>query len=337
MADCDNLFIEYNGKITPSSTQRQKMKTSRKSLETKISDKLYDKLAVRPTFYTQGSDAHKLKTIIIKEDGTFDSDRGVYLPSKPSVSGETVQGYIYDAVKDHTQDGAQHRNKCVRVLFRCEYNIDFPAYYEVDGEDYAYMAIKGGEWVKDDPWHMVTWLEKYKDTNGQFVRIIKYLKGWASKRKCNGKMPSGIALSVWAARYFVSNVDRDDKCLLNVLESIKSAITYSVNCYAPVEPYDDLTAKLTQTQKDNFREELNSFCDDAQKAIDEEDQLKASKLWRKYLGDRFPEGINKEDEKRADALLASAKLVSSGAYLGRSGNINATSGVSHSWHRNHGG
>jgi hypothetical protein len=334
MADCNKLFLDYNKAITPTSTQRQTMKTSRQSLEKKIADKLYEKLGMRVTFYTQGSDAHKMKTIIIKEDGTFDSDRGVYLPSKPSVSGETVQGYIYDAVKDHTKAGAQHRKKCIRVIFQCEYNIDFPAYYEVDDEDFAYMAVKGGQWIKDDPWHLITWLEKYKDADGQYIRVIKYLKGWASKSK--SKMPSGIALSVWAARHFVAEADRDDKCLLNLLTAIKVTVQYTVTCYAPVEPFDDLTAKLTQVQKDNFLEELTLFCEDAQKAIDEEDQLKASRIWRKYLGYRYPEGTSKEDEKRANALLASAGIVTIGAYLGRDGNINSISGVPHLVHRNYG-
>jgi hypothetical protein len=337
MADCNNLFLDYNKVITPTSAQRQKMKTSRQALEPKISDKLCDKLDMRPSFYTQGSDAPKMKTNIIKEDGTFDSDRGVYLPHKPDVSGETVQGYIYDAVKDHTRDGAQHRKKCIRSLFQCEYNIDFPAYYEVEGEDYAYMAVKGKEWIKDDPWHMITWLEKYKDGDGQYIRMIKYLKGWASKRKSNGKMPSGIALAVWTARHFYKQADRDDQCLLNLLKAIKDSTAYTVTCYAPVEPFDNLTAKLTQTQKDNFRTELCLFCEAAQKAIDEKDQLKASKIWRKYLGERFPEGVSEEDEKRADMLLASAGIVASGAYLGRSGHINSTSGTSHLGHRNYGG
>ena len=336
MADCHNLFQDYNKAITPSSSQRERMKTSRKSLEKKISDKLFEKLGMRVTFYTQGSDAQRMKTIIIKEDGTFDSDRGVYLPKKPDVSGETVQGYIYDAVKDHTEDGAQHRKKCVRVIFRCEYNIDFPAYYEVDGEDFAYMAVKGTDWIKDDPWHMITWLEDYKDADGQFVRMIKYLKGWASKRKSNGKMLSGIAFSVWAARHFTAQVGRDDKCLLSLLKSLQSALQFSVTCYAPVEPYDDLTAKLSQTQKDNFKEELKLFCEDAQKAVDEENQLKASKIWRKYLGDRFPEGIDEEAENKARALMASASIVSAGALLDRGGKINITSGVPHLGHRNYG-
>ncbi|WP_179413718.1 cyclic GMP-AMP synthase DncV-like nucleotidyltransferase [Mucilaginibacter sp. E4BP6] len=337
MANCHKLFLDYNKEITPTATQRQKMKTSRQLLEVKIANTLFEKLGMRVTFYTQGSDAHKMKTIIIKEDGSFDSDRGVYLLSKPSVSGETVQGYIRDAVKDHTKEGAQHRKKCVRVIFQCEYNIDFPAYYEIADEDFAYMAVKGQDWTKDDPWHMITWLEKYKDSNGQYIRMIKYLKGWTSKRKANGKMPSGIALAVWTARHFSIDAENDDKCLLKLLNAIKSAVQYSVTCYAPVEPFDDLTAKLTKVQKDNFIEELKMFCDHAQKAIDETDQLKASKIWRKYLGDRFPEGLNEEDEKRAEKLLASASTVASGAYLGRSGSINSISGTPHLGHRNYGG
>lgn len=337
MANCNKLFLDYNKAITPSNGQRQKMKTSRTSLETKISNKLFDKLGMWPTFYTQGSDAYKMKIIIIKEDGTFDSDRGVYLPLKPNVSGETVQGYIYEAVKEHTKAGAQHRRKCIRVIFQCEYNIDFPVYYEAKGEDFAYMAVKGQDWIKDDPWHMITWLEKHKDADGQYLRVIKYLKGWVSKRKLNGKMPSGIALAVWAARHFSADIDRDDKCLLNLLNAIKFAVEYSVTCFAPVEPFDDLTAKLTKVQKENFVNELKTFCEDAQKAVDEKDHLKASKIWRKYLGDRFPEGVSEDDEKRAKALLGSAEVVSSGAYLGRDGNINSTTGISHLIHRNYGG
>lgn len=49
----------------------------------------------------------------------------------------------------------------------------------------------------------------HKDANGQLVRIIKYLKAWASK--CNFKMPSGIAFAVWAANNFLEKLDRDDE------------------------------------------------------------------------------------------------------------------------------
>lgn len=336
MANCNKQFLDYCKVITPTFEQMQQMKTSRQALEKKITAKLQDKLGMTPSYYTQGSGAHRMRTIIIKENGTYDADRGVYLPEKPNVSATTVQGYIYDAVNDHTADGAEHRKKCIRVLYRCAYNIDFPVYYEVEGESFAHLAVKDNGWIKDDPWHMVTWLEGYKDADGQLVRMIKYLKGWASK--CSCKMPSGIALAVWAARNFSAVKDRDDKCLYELLVAIRSSVYYSVTCYSPVEPFDDLTAKMSDDQKSRFKSELDKFIADAKKAIDEPNQLTASRLWQKYLGYRFPDGADEDTESKARALAASASaILTQSARLSSTGQINSTTGVSHQFHRNYGG
>ena len=332
MSNCNKLFCDYGRTITPSSEQMQKMKTSRKALEKKIVSKLEDKLGMTPTFYTQGSGAKHMRTIIIKQNGTYDADRGIYLPRKPTVSAETVQRYVYDAVNDHTADGAEHRKKCIRVFYRCAYNIDFPVYYEVKGEDYAYMAVKGNGWIKDDPWHMISWFEERKDAYGQLIRMVKYLKGWTSK--CNFKMPSGIAMAVWSGNHFSAVQDRDDECLYNLLEAIDSDIQLEVACYSPVEPFDDLTEKMSYDQKEKFKTELGKFIADAKKALSEPNQLKSSRIWQKYLGDRFPDGINEDIEQKVKALYEAA---SSTAYLDKAGNFNTSSGVVPKFNRNYGG
>lgn len=243
---------------------------------------------------------------------------------------------MYDAVKNHTDGGAEHRKKCVRVFYKCAYNIDFPVYYEVEGETYSYLAIKGNGWRKDDPSKMAAWFKDKKDIDGQLIRIVKDIKSWASEQDL--KMPSGIALTVWAASYFSPSKGRDDKALLQTLNAIHSAITFVVSCVSPVEPYDDLVDKLSADQKENFRTRLKDFCDAAQKAIDEPNQLKASKIWRKQLGDRFPLGVDENVDSRANALMASAASVLGGAAkLDTAGRINETFGITHKAHRNFGG
>lgn len=335
MSNCNKLFLDFNKKITPSASEMDKMKKSREALETKITAKIKEKLGLTVSFYTQGSGAKLMKTIIIKHDGTYDADRGVYLPEKPDVTAETVQKYVYDAVKDHTEDGASHRKKCIRVFYRNAYNIDFPIYYEVSDESYPYLAVKGADWIKDDPTEMIAWFCNHKDEDGQLLRIVKYLKAWASK--CNGKMPSGIALSVWAAKNFSSEKDRDDKCLLALLKSIKSEVYFGVSCISPVEPFDDLTSKLTYEQRNKFKKELTAFCEDAQKAIDEPNQMKSSKIWRKYLGDRFNIGLDEDVDTKAAALFSTANTITTGAaMLNRDGKINTSEGVAHQIHRNYG-
>lgn len=332
MANCNKLFCDYGKIITPSNDQMQQMKTSRTALEKKIIAKLEEKLGMTPTFYTQGSASKHMRTIIIKENDTYDADRGVYLPKKPDVSATTVQRYVYEAVNDHTADGAEHRKKCIRVFYRCAYNIDFPVYYELAGEGYAHMAVKDNGWIKDDPWHMITWFEKRKDADGQLIRMVKYLKGWASK--CSFKMPSGIALTVWAANHFSGVKDRDDECLYNLLKAIRSAVYFRVSCISPVEPYDDLTAKLSDDQKAKFRAELDKFIEDAKKALDEPNQFKSSRIWQKYLGPRFPDGADEDTDQKARALFAAASMTSR---LTSSGQFSNTSGVPGQYNRNYGG
>lgn len=335
MANCNKLFLDFNKKITPSAVEMSKMKTSREALEKKIEDKIKEKLDQTVSFYTQGSGAKDMKTIIIKADGTYDADRGVYLSKKPNVSGETVQKYILDAVKDQTNNGASHRKKCIRVYYKGAYNIDFPVYYEVEGKSYSYLAIKGEDWIKDDPAEMVSWFCKYKDDDGQLLRMVKYLKAWSSH--CSGKMPSGIALTVWAARNFSPDMDRDDKCLLVLLKAIKNQIFISVDCAAPVEPFDDLLSKLSDQQKNSFKTKLIAFCNDAQKAIDEPNQMKASKIWIQYFGDRFNIGADEDVNNKYAALNESAKIINTGsAFLGPDGNINERQGIPHQKHRNYG-
>lgn len=336
MANCNNLFTDYNKVITPSAEEMSKMRVSREALEKKITEKIQEKLGMKVSYYTQGSSAKAMKTIIIKEDGTYDADRGVYLPEKPSVSATTVQGYVFDAVKDHTEDGAEHRKKCIRVFYRKAYNIDFPVYYEVSGGTYAYIAVKGDGWIKDDPAAMIEWFNKHRDENGQLIRMVKYLKAWASK--CDGKMPSGIALSIWAAKNFTPEIDRDDKCLLSMVKAILNSFFWDVSCKSPVEPYDDVISKLSDEQKTNFKNKLKSLRDDAEKALAEPNQLKASKLWRKHLGDRFKLGVDDEIDNKLESLLASASTIMSGkARLGINGDINSHKGVPHQSHRNYGG
>jgi hypothetical protein len=106
----------------------------------------------------------------------------------------------------------------------------------------------------------------------------------------------------------------------------------------PVEPFDDLVEKLTDHQKNNFRQGLDNFCADAQAAIDETNQLKASRIWRRYFGDRFPEGVNEDVDKKAAALMGTAAVVlEKKAHLNSEGFINESLGIQHQIHRNFGG
>jgi len=210
MSNCNNLFQQFNQAISPGSARIDKLTASREALKNKIIQSFKEKPGYKvPDFYIQGS--YKMDTMIVKKDGTYDVDLGIYFKEKPMVTCTTVMTHVIDAVRNHTTGGAQHRERCIRVIYAGEYNIDLPVYFQGPYESKAKMAIKNGDWRTDDPEEFVLWFNKRKDTKGQLLRIVKYLKRWASER--GFKMPSGVALTVWAAEKFYASDGRDDFAL----------------------------------------------------------------------------------------------------------------------------
>jgi hypothetical protein len=62
---------------------------------------------------------------------------------------------------------------------------------------------------------------------------------------------------------------------------------------------------------------LSSFITDAKKAVDEEkNQLKASRLWQKHLGDKFPDGEDKDEENVNAKSVATVAGASKPYYAG---------------------
>ena len=60
---------------------------------------------------------------------------------------------------------------------------------------------------------------------------------------------------------------------------------------------------------------LADFIADAKKAVDEEkNQLRASHLWQKHLGKRFPDGKDEDEEKVAARTIAPVVGVSKPYY-----------------------
>lgn len=335
MANTNKLFLDFHKEISLTPAQLSRLATSRTALQNRIINHFKSKEGVStPKFWIQGS--KKMGTMIVKKDGTYDVDLGVYLQEKPTVTSTTVQGYVFDAVDGHTDEIPQHLKKCIRVIYKCDFDIDLPVYYMEDGTAHPCLAIKNDGWREDDPKEMYEWFcLKKKDTKGQLVRLVKYLKAWADERSF--KMPNGISMTVWAANNYVAD-ERDDKSLLGTLKNIAGAVYWSVSCQSPVVPYDDLTSNLDDAQKSKFKKALDEFITDAKKAIESDNQLKASKLWQKHLGNRFPDGVDEDvDKKEAQLNLIAATILTGGAKTDASGKIQKDSGIPNLKHRNFGG
>ncbi|MGY6744923.1 MAG: cyclic GMP-AMP synthase DncV-like nucleotidyltransferase [Cecembia sp.] len=310
MANCHNLFIEFHDEISIGSNKKTRMISSKESLRARIRKwfKQYHPDYV-PKFYIQGS--HKMKSGVRTKEDICDLDDGIYFFREPDVSASTLQGWVWNAVNGYTSTTPEHRKKCIRSIFAGDYEIDHPVYIKVDGENYK-LATKNGGFEESDPKAMVDWFQKKKDKEGKLIRTIKYLKSWCDN--CNHKMPSGLAMTILAsnAKEKIVLNDRDDITLKDILKEIKKELDRAFKCVVPAIPNDDLFADFDETRKRNFLNSLSEFIDDAEKALKEDNQLKASKLWKKHLGSRYPEGKDEkvQNESRYSAAILGGASIS---------------------------
>lgn len=307
MADCHKLFGEYHEEISIGKTKKNKMKNSKNALRSRIRKWFKDNHpGYEPKFYIQGSS--KMKSGIRTKDDICDLDDGVYFFRQPDVTATTLQGWVWDAVNGYTNKEPEHRKKCIRSIFDGDYEIDHPVYYKVDGQHYK-IAIKSTDFEDSDPKAVVDWFNMKKDKEGRMLRHVKYLKGWGENLR--NKMPNGLAMTILAsnAKEKIVLNDRDDITLRDILKEIKKALDIKFECVVPAVPNDDLFENYDDKRKNNFLLALDNFIADADSALKEDNELKASKLWRKHLGSRFPEGKDKKQENTsrfATAISAGA-------------------------------
>ena len=306
MANCDDLFKKFNGKdyLEITKTKSDSLKASRKALRKKIREYFAEHHPnYKPRFNTQGS--FKMCTMIRTKDDTCDLDDGVYFKSNPdNVSSKTLQQWIKDAVEGTTDATPIHKAKCITVDYKAGYNIDLPVFIFNQGTDaHPCLAIKDNGFRLDDPKEFYDFFNKTKDNDDQLTRIVRYLKAWCDYKR--HKMPSGFAMTILTMNHLQTN-NRDDISLKYTLIEIENELKKDWKCKVPTTPNDNLFENYDDARKNNFLNNLADFIADAKKAVDEEkNQLKASRLWKKHLGDRFPEGEdNDEKEINSKSLIS---------------------------------
>ncbi|MFW5983368.1 MAG: CBASS cGAMP synthase [bacterium] len=337
MANCNKLFLDFNEELKITSTKKSNIMTSKNKLREKIKKHFKDNHPeYKPKFKLQGS--YRLNTLIRTKEDTCDLDDGVYFLRKPDKTGTTLQKWVKKAVEDATNTPPEHREKCIRVIYKGDYHIDLPVYYfDKDNDDHPHIAIKNNGWEESDPKEFLEWFNSKKDDDRQLVRIVKYLKAWCDHKR--NKMPDGMSMTILAEENINFNKDRDDKTLRDTLEKMRDSLKNKFECKVPTTPKDDVFEDYNDTRKNNFLDNLDAFIDDANKAIDEEkNQLRASKLWQKHLGSRFPDGADENVDEKEEALNERANPVLSGtAFTQRNGRISKNNdGVPNKEHRNYG-
>ena len=291
MADLHKLFQKFHNEVILTAAKQEDLRRSRDALRSKIKKWFLNHEKLQPSFCWQGSFA--MKTVINPlPDGEYDLDDGIYLngydgiPKEDWIATSTCHNWIVDATKGHTTVPPVNKDTCVRVIYQKSYHIDYPIYIMKDG--IAHLAHKTNGWIESDPKAFKAWfLDKNAYYGEQLRTIVKYLKAWKDYKEIPLK---GIEITILAAEHFDAYEGRDDKCLKNVVDNIINTLEASFVCRKPVMPFENLFDDFSDTKKNTILSALKALKSKIEKAIDEEDEEKASQYMIEMFGSRFPKG-----------------------------------------------
>ena len=291
-SNCHDFFLQFNENLDFPPSRLSKLESAQNGIQ----QRLITYFGLRrgyplPEFKNQGS--YVMGSVIRKADDTCDVDMGIYFSEEILVTPKVLLQNIADALAYHTTGKVSVKSKCVRVYYSGNFHIDLPVYYEDHKEGEIYLAVKEDGWIPSDPQRFLNWYNENIEGNEQLVRVIRYLKAWVDsyKKRTGRKMPSGLALTIWAEEFYEVH-DRDEVALLtttaNLLKELKSYVWNSWSCELPVYPKDDVTAKLKSDHKSNFVVALKEFVENGAAAIAADDLDSALNIWRRELGNWFP-------------------------------------------------
>lgn len=315
MANLNDTFIEFDAIIALGSSKKSQLRTSRDAIREDIKNYFKENRPKHDVkFKGQGSFA--MNTTILPLCNEYDVDDGIYifgsLEDKPEPA--TVHNWIYEAVKDRTNQDTIDKNTCVRVQYANNYHVDLPIYYKTENKDnqlfldqdeIPQLAHKSKGWIESDPYAFKIWFDKQSEGHPQLKRLVRYIKAWSDKKQTDNNQlifPSGLVLTILVCDNYRHN-ERDDISLLDVLMKIQSTIDdrennfASYNCYRPtVNQSENLLDKYSATTtKNNFLDALDAFIKSGSQAIEMKSKKDACSKWQKHLGDRFPCHNIKED------------------------------------------
>jgi hypothetical protein len=316
MATLHKEYNSFNSTIALNVNKKESLIKSRNGLKKKIKKYFEEekKDEIQPKFWGQGS--FEMNTTInpikeVDELGNvlekYDLDYGIYFIEKKDENNKrginTWHEWVFNAVDGHTNTPPQKKNTCIRVIFADGHHIDLPIYYK--NGDVPELAHKTKGWIFSDPKEFFDWFNEKAKADKQLRRIVRYLKAWKNYKENNNsslKLPSGFALTILAAKNFVTN-NNDDKAFKLTVEKIKKELDKKFECKRPTTPKDeDIFVDFSETKKQFFLNSLDSLINACQKAEDEKNFMMASEHLQKQFGERFPTGKDENEEDKSSRL-----------------------------------
>jgi hypothetical protein len=248
-----------------------------------------------PDFYFVDQGSYAMDTGVKPLDGDFDIDQGLYFLVSASAYDNPVvlKERVYEALDGHTND-VQLRRACVTVFYSLAdepvYHVDLPVYSDgsqnMDGKARLAKGKRPSQpenrfWEISNPQKLAeTIFERFTgEDRVQFRRIVRCLKRWKAINFTGGggSAPNGIGLTIAAYDSLkpaytdrFANKHNDLGAMRALIEAAltRFALVYDENeqlfvrrlvVKLPVEPENDLFARMTAVQMAAFEEKLSKL------------------------------------------------------------------------------
>lgn len=324
MSVVQDQFFKFHGNIKLDLEDNKELIAKRdmliKEIRAYLKKKAEDEGSDLITFseFHQGSYAMGTGNKPIDDDQDYDIDVGLLFDiSKDNYDPIEVKRWVFKALDAKQFRTVEWKKPCIRVQYFEEgsprFHIDF-AVYSAPGNNYGsktYLA-KGKPalpreqniWEESEPRKLKDLIDgKFQDTESrkQMKRIIRYFKRWRDNKfdSVNGR-PTGIALTALAYQGFIPKT-RDYLTNEEKIDDLRALIEFSdyiiqqfswldgrISVTLPVPPYNDLFAKMTDTQCNDLKERLKTFLENLKKAEKESDPHEACKILKREFGSDFP-------------------------------------------------
>ena len=174
------------------------------------------------------------------------------------------------------------------------------------GPMYLIPDRKQEEWLLTNPSGHTTWTTQINTfADGRFKPLVKLTKWWRRQNPTISKKPKGFVMECITAECMNYLETYYGELFVQTLENI--VIKYELyvlsntvrNIPDPGVPSNSVTDGITPDAFAGFYYKAKAHAELGRKALNETDAEKATELWQKIFGDRFP----KTEASRSESLL----------------------------------
>jgi len=345
VADIQKYLVEFHDKVKlddENETLRDKRDKVLKKLKQELEANFEAEGKTPPTYTAINQGSYAMLTGVKPIAGDYDIDVALLFDIKKADHPDAVEvkKWVFDALEGHTK-AVEMLRPCVRVQYQENgepaYHVDLAVYSDAtqndDGRTYLARGLLNSTpenryWEKADPRGLISKVRNRfsGDDAAQFRRVIRYLKRWKDLRfPSNGNAaPVGIGITISAYNWFAvqKTVDAfagtskyDDLLALEVFvrETIQrfrlgifnGEMAERLEAFLPVEPYNDVFSKMTNSQMKEFKAKLEALLEAIIEAKNEVDPVEACEILRRKFGDDFPVPEKKETAQVTVKAMAS--------------------------------